>query len=58
MNERLFLGDVSADGFGSERIVLPATTGSPWGMAVATSMLSAVTGWALDGVWRSLREKK
>lgn len=46
--------------FGVSETVTPpvASSTSPWGMALATSMFSAATGWVIEEVARKVRKKK
>ena len=45
-------------GFGDPIVVPVAAAASPWGAMFATSVVSAVTGWVLDEVVRSVRKRK
>jgi hypothetical protein len=46
-------------GFGDAAVALPSTaTSSPWPMAIATSVVGAVTGWALQEVANATRGKR
>ena len=50
------LGDAPAVGFGQAQVVAPTVAApGPWKIALTTSVLSAVTGWVLEGVSRSVR---
>lgn len=58
--ERLFRGDAPRAGFvGQAAAALPvASSGSPWGMALATSVVSAAAGWAIEEVVQKFRGKR
>jgi len=46
-------------GFGQvEALAVPATTTSPWTVALVTSVVSAVAGWAVEEVARKASGKK
>lgn len=42
-------------GFGEDAIVTPAAppTTSPWSMVLASSVVSAAAGWAIEGIARA-----
>ena len=65
MNEQVFLGGVPVVGFGDATVsvgvgtVAPAVVATlPWGEIVASSIVSAAAGWALDEAVRSMRKKR
>jgi len=56
MSNRIALGVNTVDGFGDQQTTPPAVpVTAPWKVAVATSMLSAATGWAIEAVARKVR---
>jgi len=66
MNEQIFLNGAPVVGFGlPERnaaigVGTPAvaTAALPWGEIVASSIVSAAAGWALDEAVRAARKKR
>lgn len=57
--EQLALGDAPVVGFGQEDLTPPATSSSsPWGMVVATSVVSAAAGWVIEEVARKFRGRR
>lgn len=59
MREQLFLGSVPAAGFGQAEVVAPAAPPTPsWALALATSVMSAAAGWAIEETARSIRGKR
>jgi hypothetical protein len=66
MNEQIFLNGVPVIGFGELPRAAPIGVGSapavvatlPWGEIVASSVVSAAAGWALEEVVRSVRKKR
>jgi len=56
--EQLALAGTHTVGF-SEVLVPPTVAApGPWKIALTTSVLSAVTGWVLDGVSKSVRNRR
>lgn len=54
-------GDHPIVGFGQGALVAPAAvaaTASPWPMVLASSVVSAAAGWAIDEVAHRVRKKK
>jgi len=57
--EHLALSGTPVIGFGQEDPTPPATSGSsPWGMVVATSVVSAAAGWVIEEVARKFRGRR
>ena len=57
----MMLGDVPVVGFGqAEAIVAPAVAApiSPWGIAVATSIVGAATGWLIEEFASTFRQRR
>lgn len=53
------INGVPVVGFGQEDPTPPAASGSsPWGMVVATSVVSAAAGWVIEEVARKFRGKR
>jgi hypothetical protein len=47
-------------GFGQEGLAAPvaAAAGMPWGMALATSVIGAATGWVIEEIATKIRGKR
>lgn len=52
------LGGSPTAGFGQAEIVAPAVGASPWGVALATSIVGAATGWVIEEIASKVRKKK
>ncbi len=59
-NEIIMLGTRPLIGFGQSEVAHPvATSGSPWAIALATSVVGAATGWVIEEVAaRTIRKKR
>lgn len=55
MRENVALRGRPVVGFGEQLASAPVAEAASWGIALASSMVGAVTGWALDGVTNSIR---
>ncbi len=53
--EQLTLAGAPTVGFGEVLVAPTVAAPGPWKIALTTSVLSAVTGWVLEGVSRSVR---
>lgn len=48
-----------AVGFGQVEAVAPVVQAtSPWGLAVATSVIGAATGWCIEELAKKIRKRK
>ena len=52
-------GDRPVVGFGQVEAVAPVVaTTSPWGLALATSVVGAATGWCIEELAKKIRKRK
>lgn len=59
LGERITRAGTPAIGFGEAEVVPPARpSASPWGMAVATSVVGAAAGWVIEEVAQRLRGRR
>jgi hypothetical protein len=59
MNEQIALSGAPTVGFNEQQATPPKTSAaSPWTVAVTTSVLSAVTTWALEETARRARGRR
>lgn len=58
IGEQVFLNGAPV-GVGQAAVAIPAAAAtSPWGMALATSVVGAATGWIIEEVVQKVRGKR